>query len=64
MTLDIDSLISSDVNGGTWRNTAIIGGPWEDDGSLAIGFFEIANTAVQRWKAGRRNDAIVIPIIY
>lgn len=62
MTPGIDSLVSSD--GDDWRNTAIIGGPWESDSSLAMGFFEIANIAVERWKAGRRNDAIVIPIIY
>lgn len=60
MTPGIDSLVSSD--GDDWRNTAIIGGPWESDSSLAMGFFEIANIAVERWKAGRRNDAIVIPI--
>jgi hypothetical protein len=29
-----------------------------------MGFFDIADTAVERWKAGRQNDAIVIPIIY
>jgi hypothetical protein len=29
-----------------------------------MGFVEIANVAVERWKAGRRNDAIMIPIIY
>ncbi len=62
MTPGIDSLVSSD--GDDWRNTAIIGGLGESDGSLAMGFFEIANIAVERWKAGRRNDAIVIPIIY
>ena len=48
----------------TGANTAIIGGPWESDGSLAIGFFDIADTAVEKWKAGHRNDTIVIPIIY
>jgi hypothetical protein len=62
MTPGIDYLVSSESD--DWRNTAIIGGPWESDGSLAMGFFEIANIAVERWKAGRRNDAIVIPIIY
>src|SRR5260370_38603164 len=36
----------------------------EGDGALAMGFFDIADTAVERWKAGRRNDAIVIAIIY
>jgi hypothetical protein len=55
---------SPDANGGNRRNTAIIGGPWESDGSFAIGFFDIADTAVERWKAGHRNDAVVIPIIY
>src|SRR5260370_11161118 len=62
MTPGIDSLVSSD--GDDWRNTAIIGGEWESDSSLDMGFFEIANIAVERWKAGRQNDAIVIPIIY
>jgi hypothetical protein len=64
VTPGIDSLASSDANGGDWRNTAIIGGPLESDGALAMGFFDIPDTAVERWKAGRRNDAIVIPIIF
>jgi hypothetical protein len=58
VTPDIDSLVSADTNGGNWRSTAIIGGPWENDGSLAFGFFELADAAVERWKAGHRNDAI------
>jgi hypothetical protein len=64
VTPGIDSLLSADADDGDWRNTAIIGGPWESDGSLAFGFFELADAAVERWKAGHRNDAIVIPIIY
>ena len=64
MTPGIDSLLSADADDGDWRNTAIIGGPWESDGSLAFGFFELADAAVERWEAGHRNDAIVIPIIY
>jgi len=63
VTPGIDSLLSANAGDGDWRNTAIIGGPWEDDGSLASGFFELADAAVERWKAGHRNDAIVIPII-
>lgn len=63
VTPDIDSLVSVGTSGGNWRSTAIIGGPWENDGSLAFGFFELADAAVERWKAGHRNDAIVIPII-
>jgi hypothetical protein len=61
---DIGSLISPDASGGGGRNTAIIGGPWESDSFLAFGFFEVANIAVERWKAGHRNDATVVPIIY
>src|SRR6266567_628703 len=64
VTPDIDSLVSAGTNGGDWRSTAIIGGPWESDGSLALGFFKLADIAVERWKSGHRNDAIVIPIIY
>ncbi len=64
MTPSIDSLVSSGANGGDWRSTAVIGGPWESDSSLAFGFFELADAAVERWKAGHRNDTIVIPIIY
>jgi hypothetical protein len=30
---------------------------------LAFGFFKLADAAVEWWKAGHRNDAIVIPII-
>jgi hypothetical protein len=64
MTPSIGSLASFGADGRDWRSTAFTGGPWESDGSLALGFFDIADTAVERWKAGRRNDCIVIPIIY
>lgn len=64
MTPGIDFLVSSGCADGDWRNTAVIGGPWESDSTLAFGFFELADAAVERWKAGHRNDAIVIPIIY
>jgi hypothetical protein len=64
VTPDIDSLLPAGADDGDWRNTAIIGGPWESDGSLASGFFELADAAVERWKEGHRNDAIVIPVIY
>jgi hypothetical protein len=64
MAPSIGSLVSPDANRRDRRDTAFIGGPWESDGSLAIGFFDIADIAVERWKAGHRNDALVIPIIY
>jgi hypothetical protein len=63
VTPDIDSLVPASASTGDWRNTAIIGGPQESDGALALGFLELADEAVERWKAGHRNDAIVIPII-
>jgi len=64
VTPGIDSLLSADADDGDWRSPAIIGGPWESDGSLALGFFKLADIAVEWWKAGHRNDALVIPIIY
>jgi len=64
VTPGIDSLVPADAGAGDWRSTAIIGGPWESDGSLALGFFKLADVAVEWWKAGHRNDAIVIPIIF
>jgi hypothetical protein len=64
VTPGINSLLPGDADDGDWRSTAIIGGPWESDGSLAFGFFKLADIAVERWKSGHRNDAIVIPIIY
>jgi hypothetical protein len=60
----IGSLALSGSAGGDWRSTAFTGGPWESDSTLATGFFELADAAVERWKAGHRNDAIVIPMIY
>jgi hypothetical protein len=64
VTPGIGSLVPPGANGGDQRNTAIIGGPWESDGALALGFFEVADIAVKRWKSGRRNDLTVVPIIY
>jgi hypothetical protein len=64
VTPGIDSLLSAAADDSDWRSPAIIGGPWESDGSLALGFFKLADIAVEWWKAGHRNDALVIPIIY
>jgi hypothetical protein len=64
VTPGIDSLLPSGADDGDRRNTAIIGGAWESDSSSAFRFFELADAAVERWKAGHRNGAIVIPIIY
>lgn len=64
MTTDIGSLSSSGANAPDWRNTAVVGGPWENDGSMAFGFLKLADEAVEHWKAGHRNDAVVVPIIH
>ena len=64
MTADIGSLAPSRAKAPKWRDTAVIGGPWENDGSMAFGFLKLADEAMERWKAGPRNDAVVVPIIY
>jgi hypothetical protein len=64
VTAGIGSLASSGANAPDWRDTAVVGGPWENDGSMAFGFLTLADEAVERWKAGHRNDAVVVPIIY
>lgn len=48
----------------SWRDIAVIGGHWEDDGALAAGFFEAADILVTNWKAHyRSNDRLVLPIL-
>lgn len=37
MTSGIGSLVSSGADTPDWRNTAVVGGPWENDGSIALG---------------------------
>lgn len=63
MTHEIGSLAAGD-GGEDWRHIAIVGGPWDQESMLARGFFDVADAAVEAWKAGGRNDAMVIPIIY
>ncbi len=47
--------------GGDWRGNAMIGGPWEDDATLAAGFLEAADILVEHWCA-RPTDTLVVPI--
>lgn len=58
-----NSLLQPVPEGGDWRNTAIIGGHGEDDGALAMGFLAAAEIVVARWKSGRRNDLLALPIL-
>jgi len=43
VTADIGSLAPSGVKASKWRDTAVIGGPWENDGSMAFGFLKLAD---------------------
>jgi hypothetical protein len=54
-------LLRTPPTGLNWRNTASIGGSWEDDGTLAMGFLEAADILVERWKSGRRG--LTVPIL-
>jgi hypothetical protein len=57
------SLLQPVAEGGDWRNTAFIGGRLENDGVLAMGCLDAANILVDHWKAGHRNDLLVLPIL-
>lgn len=64
VTSGIDSLASSAAVGLDLGNTAFAGGPWETDAALAQGFFDVADAAVEHWRAEHRDDAMAIPIIF
>jgi hypothetical protein len=48
--------------GGDWRGNAIIGGSWEDDGALAVGYLEAGDILVEHWKSHGPNDGLALPI--
>jgi len=59
----LNRLLRPVQSGADWRDTAIIGGPLEDDGVLADGFIHAADILVKHWKRSRPNDALVLPIL-
>lgn len=63
VTSGIDSLAPSATAGLHGGSTAVAGGPWETDGALAKGFLDVADAALEHWKAGHPNAAMAIPII-
>jgi hypothetical protein len=63
VTSSIDSLAPSATATLQWDNTAVAGGPWETDAALARGFLDVADAAVEHWKAGNPSTAMAIPII-
>lgn len=63
VTPGIDSLAPSATAGLHWGNTAVAGGPWETDAALAKGFLDVADAAMEHWKAGHPGTAMAIPII-
>jgi hypothetical protein len=63
MTDDQSSLLNPVPAGGDWRDTAVIGGEGEDDGTLASGFLEAADVLTEHWRQHRPNDLLAIPIL-
>ncbi len=63
MTENNESLLRPVAPDGDWRGNAIIGGRLEDDSVLAMGYLEAAEILVAHWKAGHRNDLLVVPIL-
>jgi hypothetical protein len=49
--------------GGSWRDTAIMGGSRENDGALGAGYVEAAHFLAERWKSHRPNDRLAVPIL-
>lgn len=50
-------------DGGDWRNNAVLTWDMGDD-SIALGFSEAGSIIVDSWVAGRRNDALFLPIVF
>lgn len=49
---------------GLWQHIAVVGGPFEDDHVLAIGFHQAAGILVDRWQTRGPNDLLFVPILY
>ena len=62
VTENNESLLRPVAPDGDWRDNAIIGGRLEDDSVLAMGYLKAAEILVTHWKAGHRNDLLVVPI--
>lgn len=58
---DLFKPVSAD---GPWWHTAIVGGPFEDDHVLAIGFHRAAELLVEHWDTRGANDPLYVPIVY
>jgi hypothetical protein len=63
VTENNESLLRPVASDGDWRGNAYIGGPLEDDSGLAMGYLKAAEILVAYWKAGHRNDLLVVPIL-
>jgi hypothetical protein len=63
VTSGIDSLAPSAAAGLYWGNTVVAGGPWETGAALARGFLDVADAAMEHWKAGHPSTAMAIPVI-
>jgi len=57
-------LFDSVPAGDPWEHTAVVGGPFEDDAQLALGFYQMAELGVTDWTIRGPNDLLFVPIVY
>lgn len=49
--------------GGDWRQTVLVGGSWETDGTLAASYLEAAQILAEHAATRHRNDLIALPAL-
>lgn len=64
MMRPMSKLFDSVPAGDLWEHTAVVGGPFEDDAQLALGFYQVAELGVADWTTRGPNDLLFVPIIY
>ncbi len=60
----MSKLFDSVPAGDPWEHTAVVGGPFEDDAQLALGFHQVAELGVADWTTRGPNDLLFVPIVY
>jgi hypothetical protein len=60
----MSTLFDSVPAGDPWEHTAVVGGRFEDDAQLALGFYQLAELGVADWTTRGPNDLLFVPIVY
>jgi hypothetical protein len=60
----MSKLFDSVPAGDPWEHTAVVGGRFEDDAQLALGFHQVAELGVADWTTRGPNDLLFVPIVY